>query len=335
MSRSSTALAIAESQALSDVDKCVEESSTRFHSLDLGVIHVEKLFVSLNNYMEILTKQGFGRLEILQKVKESSFDHLDPQVKQFLLRDFVPQKYASDRNPWAELVKPVQISLPKMPENWPKMLPRIDGRIGDALKLVEDIRYMDADDVDDVMGLIEPFDELYSEILVIDYEPSERDIIELEGSAYLLKYARDNNQVTQSNGDYDINNANLVDFMFSSDIICLNVIYRIDDILKNAKKYFGKINRSGSFTGSIVLDDNERERLLAAADAKEVGAMFERAREGAGLNKKQAERASGIQTANIRKLENGVHSPSLERMQQYAEALGFDVQIQLLPKDKS
>ncbi len=95
-----------------------------------------------------------------------------------------------------------------------------------------------------------------------------------------------------------------------------------------------KKNRSLS---KELLDDSEYEleHLFAPAEAKAVGEMFERARKGVGLNKKEAERATGIHTANIRKLENGSTSPSLDKMRQYADGLGFDVHIELKPKDRS
>lgn len=91
--------------------------------------------------------------------------------------------------------------------------------------------------------------------------------------------------------------------------------------------------KAGRPTAPLGIDD--KKPFLASAEAKEVGAMFERAREGAGLNKKQAERASGIHTANLRKLESGEHSPSLEKMRQYAEALDLEVRIELIPKGQS
>ena len=81
--------------------------------------------------------------------------------------------------------------------------------------------------------------------------------------------------------------------------------------------------------------DEERLKFQASADAKEVGKMFARAREEKGVTKAQLNREAGIPRSNLAEFEKGAKSPTLERIQKYAEALGFEARVEFVPKDKS
>ena len=105
-----------------------------------------------------------------------------------------------------------------------------------------------------------------------------------------------------------------------------NLIRRSIDAIKNI------INIVEAQTASDELND---EKFRAAADAKAVGEMFARAREGAGINKSEASRATGMATKDIRQFENGDHSPTLKKIERYAEALGLEARVELVPKDNS
>lgn len=87
---------------------------------------------------------------------------------------------------------------------------------------------------------------------------------------------------------------------------------------------------------TLLADEKyDGDKLFAPAEAKAVGEMFERARSAAGLNKVDASKASGFDRKNIRGLENGDHSPSVDTLHRYADGLGYKVRIELIPKDKS
>jgi TPR repeat protein/DNA-binding XRE family transcriptional regulator len=100
---------------------------------------------------------------------------------------------------------------------------------------------------------------------------------------------------------------------------------------------FEENDKDGRPTALITLheEDTTDEPLFAAAEAKSVGEMFERAREGVGLSKVAASKVTGIARPSILSFEKGEHSPSLDRIKTVAEAYGFDVRIELTPKDKS
>lgn len=82
-------------------------------------------------------------------------------------------------------------------------------------------------------------------------------------------------------------------------------------------------------------DDLNDEKFRAAAEAKAVGEMFARARENAGISKSAMEREHKIARSALQQFEKGQNSPTLERIQNYADALKMDVHIELVPKDKS
>jgi len=104
---------------------------------------------------------------------------------------------------------------------------------------------------------------------------------------------------------------------------------------ENALSFFFFEEQSGAKKAPNYLSDDklEQNNLFANADAKEVGAMFERARKGSKLSKVAAAAASGIDRKQIGRLEAGSHSPSLDTLDRYAEALGFEVRVELVPKD--
>jgi hypothetical protein len=86
--------------------------------------------------------------------------------------------------------------------------------------------------------------------------------------------------------------------------------------------------KAGRPTAPRGIDD----KLRAAAEEKAVGEMFERAREGRGLSKVAASKALGSYPKDIRNIENGDHSATLRKIREYADALGYDVQLELIPK---
>jgi DNA-binding XRE family transcriptional regulator len=86
---------------------------------------------------------------------------------------------------------------------------------------------------------------------------------------------------------------------------------------------------SGASTASYEVDD---EKLIAKADAKSIGEIFTRAREGVGLSKMAASKAVGGDPKAVRNLEKGDHEPTLQKLNKYADVLGYEVQIELVPK---
>lgn len=83
------------------------------------------------------------------------------------------------------------------------------------------------------------------------------------------------------------------------------------------------------------IDDEKTslDNLFAPAEAKAVGEMFARAREGKEISGRAAAKASGIDAKNLRQIENGERSPALDTIRKVAEGLGYDVEIKLTPKD--
>ncbi|WP_298987429.1 hypothetical protein [uncultured Roseibium sp.] len=114
--KSSAALKREEREALTQIDKCVEEISMLTSVEDVKVVHVENLFVSVDKYMDILQEKGMGRVEIYEEVQKSSFKNLRKEVMQRLLRDWDSDRYPQHRRKWADLIKPRQIDLP--PQNF-------------------------------------------------------------------------------------------------------------------------------------------------------------------------------------------------------------------------
>lgn len=74
------------------------------------------------------------------------------------------------------------------------------------------------------------------------------------------------------------------------------------------------------------------DELSAPADPEKVGALFARAREGKCITRSDLERNNKIARSNLSAFERGVKSPTLDRVQRYADAIGYDVRIQFIPK---
>ncbi len=77
---------------------------------------------------------------------------------------------------------------------------------------------------------------------------------------------------------------------------------------------------------------NEDDNLFAEAEAKAVGAMFVRAREGTETSQRAAAKKTGIDPKNLRQIENGTTDPSLRTIQKIANGMGYDVELRLIPK---
>ena len=120
-----------------------------------------------------------------------------------------------------------------------------------------------------------------------------------------------------------------------------NFVSSVDHTLRETADLLnGKISLIEQSRARTARDRLSKEGLLhgtfrAAADTKKVGEMFEQARTASGLNKVQASKASGIDRKSLRQLENGDHSPSVDTLHRYADALGYEIRIELTPKDRS
>ncbi|MFV1607143.1 helix-turn-helix transcriptional regulator [Phaeobacter sp. JH20_10] len=104
----------------------------------------------------------------------------------------------------------------------------------------------------------------------------------------------------------------------------------VTSVLQFAIEEIRNKDKEGRPTAPQYLNDGKP--LLAAAEAKEVGAMFERAREDKELSQRAAARNSGIAPKNLRQIENGDTDPSLKTMRKIADGMGYDVEVRLVPK---
>ena len=68
------------------------------------------------------------------------------------------------------------------------------------------------------------------------------------------------------------------------------------------------------------------------ANSRILGAL-QRARTSCQMTQKELALKSGINQANISKIENGVYNPSLAIIHRLAEAMDMDLQLKLTPKE--
>ena len=76
-------------------------------------------------------------------------------------------------------------------------------------------------------------------------------------------------------------------------------------------------------------------KFNVAADEQAVGEMYAEARQATGLTKVAAAELAGMPETSVRKLEKGSQSPTLKTLRKYAESLGYEARIELVPIDKS
>lgn len=101
-------------------------------------------------------------------------------------------------------------------------------------------------------------------------------------------------------------------------------------------------NKETRPTASNIVSEHDRERISnikntfsSAVDADSIGRMLSSARTSSGMTKVAAAAAMNKGEKAVRDIESGVHNPTLPRIQEYAAALGYDVQIHLVPIGKS
>lgn len=83
------------------------------------------------------------------------------------------------------------------------------------------------------------------------------------------------------------------------------------------------------------LESKIQSRFSVAADAEAVGKMLTVAREQAGVTKSEVARRMNTGHRAIAKLENGDHSPSLQTVERFANALGYEARIDFVLKPES
>jgi DNA-binding XRE family transcriptional regulator len=91
---------------------------------------------------------------------------------------------------------------------------------------------------------------------------------------------------------------------------------------------------------SDPMSEKDKDRQIGgkfnvAADDKKVGDVYTAIREGAGLTKVELAEQLDVSEGSVRQLEKGRSSPSLKTLKKYADALGYEVRIELVPTDKS
>ncbi|EDQ34537.1 putative transcriptional regulator [Hoeflea phototrophica DFL-43] len=79
--------------------------------------------------------------------------------------------------------------------------------------------------------------------------------------------------------------------------------------------------------------DTTQTIFSVAADPKEIGAKLKAARLEAGVTQAVVAEAMGTKENAIRRLERGEHSPSIDTIRKYAEAIGYDVGLSFSPFD--
>lgn len=75
-------------------------------------------------------------------------------------------------------------------------------------------------------------------------------------------------------------------------------------------------------------------KFNVAADDDKVGEVYAQLRELAGLTKVDFAAQVGVSESTLRQLETGRSSPSLKTLKKYADALGYNVNVELVPKGK-
>ena len=122
------------------------------------------------------------------------------------------------------------------------------------------------------------------------------------------------------------------------------IIYKNQTIKERLSIYVSVCEDQGTRSGDdietaleeyLLEKDKLNQKFESVAEAKAVGETYERLRESMGVSKKAMMRDTGIATSNIRKFELGAASPTLESVQKYAEALGYEARIEFVPKDRS
>lgn len=85
---------------------------------------------------------------------------------------------------------------------------------------------------------------------------------------------------------------------------------------------------------SKKLEDQEKvqDTFSASANPKDVGEMLARLRTSLSLTKVEAAAAMGKGEGTVRAIESGAHSQTLNKVGEYADALGYKVRIELIPK---
>ena len=178
--------------------------------------------------------------------------------------------------------------------------------------------------IDRIIDLIDgDFERLSS----FDDQIHDFNILELQCIENLMRVGIDTHKARQEEFDYETDKYNKRNSS-KYDLEKIDYTSRFDDILRKCNEFI-VINTEGRPTAPQELDDGKP--LLAAAEAKEVGEMFERAR--GDMSRRAAAKEAGIDHKNLGKIENGETDPSLKTMRKIADGIGYDVEVRLVPKD--
>jgi len=85
--------------------------------------------------------------------------------------------------------------------------------------------------------------------------------------------------------------------------------------------------------GVFITGHRIGDKFSAKADPDQVAELCTQARVEAKMTKVAVAEATGINEKNIRQLEKGERSPSLDTLQRYAQALGYEARIEFVPLD--
>lgn len=85
----------------------------------------------------------------------------------------------------------------------------------------------------------------------------------------------------------------------------------------------------------LLSKENIQSLFSAAVDAKAIGLMLAGARTSLGMTKVAVAAAMEKSEKSVRAFENGEYNPTLPKIQEYAEILGYDVEIRLIPNGKN
>ena len=94
--------------------------------------------------------------------------------------------------------------------------------------------------------------------------------------------------------------------------------------MKTLKKFTEEQMQNKDFAEEYKSLQPEREIIRAIVDA----------RTACNMTQKELAEKSGINQADISKLENGMRNPSIKLLQRLAEGMGMVLQIRFVPKEK-
>ena len=84
-----------------------------------------------------------------------------------------------------------------------------------------------------------------------------------------------------------------------------------------------------------VYEDGEDVRTVAPAENQELGRVFAAARAAAAMSQQELSRITGVNQADISKLENGTANPTVRVLSRLAAGLGAKLEIRFSPCERS